>query len=108
MASARSSKCTQRAQIDFLGEHRAHEVALLFVGNRLGNLGREDLHRVAVLDPLEQLHGNVEVAELVIEHPLPDRLDAGIGFLRGAAVVVVDLVRLVHHPLLEPVFGGIT
>ena len=42
------------------------------------------------------------MAQLVVEEALPDRLDARVGFLLDAAVVVVDLVRLVQQPLLEP------
>jgi len=90
------------AQVDFLLEDRAHELALALEGDRLGQLLGQDLRRVALLVLLEELDGDAQVPQLVVEEALPDRLDARIALGLHAAVVVVHLARLVQHPLLEP------
>src|SRR5690606_21341341 len=90
-----------RAQIDFAGQRLAHEIALTLERDRSRQAFADELLRIAPFILLEQLGDHVEVSELIAQHPLPDRLDAWIRLRLDAAVVVVDLGRLVQEPILE-------
>lgn len=94
-------------ELDLLVQDLAHELAVALVADRLRQLGRQDLGRVAPLVLLEELHDHVQVAELIVEKALPDLLDSRIGLALQARVVVVDLVGLVQQPLLQPGLVGV-
>src|SRR5690606_33458523 len=89
------------AQVHFLFQRLAHELALALELDESGHRAVEDFRRVAPLVLLEQLADQVQVAELVIHEALPDGLDARVVLLLHAAVVGVDLHGLVHQPLLQ-------
>lgn len=75
--------------------------------NRLGQGGRQDFGRIAPFDILEQGFDQMEMAQLIVQEALPDGAHLLVGFLLQAAVVVVDLIRFVHQPLLQPALGRI-
>src|SRR5690606_11002237 len=93
-------------QVGFFGQHLAHEVALALELHHVRQRAGEDLGGVAALDLLEQIAGKIQMPQLVVEEALPQRLDARVILLLGAAVVHVDLHGLVHQPLLHQTFRG--
>src|SRR5690606_35612424 len=85
---------TGGAQINLGGQYLADVLALALELDHLRQRAGEDFRRVTPFDLLEPLASHVQMAQFVIEEALPDRLDARVGLLLGAAGVHVDLHRL--------------
>lgn len=96
--------CPFGPQVDFIAQNLADEVPLALVSDRFRQNGGHHALSVPIFMLFEKTAHYVELAQLIIQEPLPNRFNARIFFLFGTAVVVIDFIGFVQQPLFEPSF----